>query len=1244
MTGAAPGAGDLDEFRLVRPLGKGGMGAVYLGHDTVLDRMVAIKLIGARDPDARSRERFLVEARAVARLSHPNVVTIHRVGTTSDGRPYLVQELIRGTSLDRAALPLPWRRVCEIGAGIARGLAAAHRRGILHRDVKPGNVMLDEDGVARLLDFGLAKLSVDDGEPLPPMATGSQPGTITVDAGAIGELTADPSPGASLALAFTERPRSPPPLHATAPGALVGTPLYAAPEIFRGEPATVQSDLYSLGVLLHELVTGEPPHTGADLAALRRAVQGEDARPLAERCPDAPAALAAVIDGCLAREPAARPASADAVAHALDQIVTGAPARAAGNPYRGLRAFDAEHRADFFGRGGDVAAIVDRLRGDPLVAIAGDSGIGKSSLVKAGVVPAISAGGLGDRRRWRAVMVAPGRRPFAALCDALAASPDQRALPASELVRALRPGAGDGTLVVVDHLEELITLADPDEARAAAELLAAIGDGVLGWKAVLVVRGDFLTRVAALPALGAPLARGLHLLRVLSAADVRDAVVGPAMARGVRFGSDAMIDTLVVAADERGGLPLLQFALAELWGERDVARGVIGDDAIARVGGVAGCLARHADGVVRGLAAGPRLAARRVLVRLVTATRTRAVRDRDELVGDDDAATALEALVRGRLVVARDSDGGAASYEIAHEALIARWATLRAWLAHDAGARAARDRLIAASAEWRRLGRPADLLWSGRQLEEVARAEDIGGGERAFLAASRRRLRRQRAVRIALVAGVPALVLTTALIVRGQAAAGRERDARGHQAAAAERQRDADAAARDADARRAQAFAGFAAGDRDAGEAAWSLARGRARDARRGYRDAAARLEAALQIDGDPTRRSAMADVILAHARVAEAENDGEGVAELVHRLAVYDPVRVATVWRQPAALAVTSPGAHVTVRDRGGAAVADADGSLAVALAPGDYTIELLASDGLDVAYPLRLERGETLDLALPLPARAAVPAGYIYVPPGRFLTGSGHDDVFRRTFLSAPPLHPRSTGGYLIARHEVTFADWMVYLRALPADQAERRRPATPGRSQMHVELTRGSDGFALALQPSTIAYRAREGEPLRYADRQRRAVVRWERLPVSGVSFEDAAAYAAWLAATRQVPGARLCTEPEWERAARGADGRPYPGGDSAGGDEANLDETYGRRAGGYGPDEVGAHPASRSPFGADDMVGNVWEWVASGDGAVLRGGGWYHGVASALAMNREPNERSSRHTWAGVRICADAPAAR
>lgn len=132
-----------EEYRLLCPLSHGGMGEVYLGHDTLLDRPVAIKFIravGGEDSDASVREQILNEARAAARLQHPNVVTIYRVSEI-DGHPMIISEFVRGQNLDDLKKPVPWQRVLEIGLGVARGLAAAHRRGVLHLDIKPGSVV-----------------------------------------------------------------------------------------------------------------------------------------------------------------------------------------------------------------------------------------------------------------------------------------------------------------------------------------------------------------------------------------------------------------------------------------------------------------------------------------------------------------------------------------------------------------------------------------------------------------------------------------------------------------------------------------------------------------------------------------------------------------------------------------------------------------------------------------------------------------------------------------------------------------------------------------------------------------------------------------------------------------------------------------------------------------------------------------------------------------------------------------------
>jgi formylglycine-generating enzyme required for sulfatase activity len=161
------------------------------------------------------------------------------------------------------------------------------------------------------------------------------------------------------------------------------------------------------------------------------------------------------------------------------------------------------------------------------------------------------------------------------------------------------------------------------------------------------------------------------------------------------------------------------------------------------------------------------------------------------------------------------------------------------------------------------------------------------------------------------------------------------------------------------------------------------------------------------------------------------------------------------------------------------------------------------------------------------------------------------------------------------------------------------------------------------------------------MRYEHRTTRAEQDWTRFPVGAISYDDAVAYAEWLDRTRRVPGARLCSEYEWERAARRADARMFPAGSALAPDDANIDVTYGRDPLAFGPDEVGSHPASRSPIGADDMAGNVWEWtrsVEAADGPVQRGGGWYFSELDARAMNRELGEPTQRHPNSGARICA------
>ncbi|WP_437894502.1 alpha/beta fold hydrolase [Sorangium sp. So ce124] len=304
-----------DDYRVVRPLGRGGMGQVYLAHDEVLDRPVALKFVAADSPDPRTIERLRVEARAIARLQHPNVVAVYRIGEVR-GRPYIAYEFVEGEPLELLPKPIPWPAALRLALGLARGLAAAHRRGVLHRDIKPANVMLDASGEVKLLDFGLAKLA-------------DRPGAPALDAGprAAPKASVAPAPWA-LADMSALTTAIPVALDAVGPlgtasltdgGMMMGTPLYLAPELWAGTAGTPRSDVYALGLVFYELCAGRLPHAGLEVHAIASWVTARALPPLRSICPDVPEMLAAVIDRCVLREPEARFASAEEVQAALEE-------------------------------------------------------------------------------------------------------------------------------------------------------------------------------------------------------------------------------------------------------------------------------------------------------------------------------------------------------------------------------------------------------------------------------------------------------------------------------------------------------------------------------------------------------------------------------------------------------------------------------------------------------------------------------------------------------------------------------------------------------------------------------------------------------------------------------------------------------------------------------------------------------------------------------------------------------------
>jgi eukaryotic-like serine/threonine-protein kinase len=1249
---------EFDEYRLVRAIGRGAMGQVYLAHDRTLDREVAVKFLALPPSDA-ALGRFLVEARAAARLQHPNVVTVHRIGAL-DGRPFIVAEMLRGDSLDRVRRPVPWRRVLAIGVDLASGLAAAHRAGILHRDLKPANAILRDTGEAVLVDFGLAKLSGLD----TATASGAAIPVFAVTAG--GERSAAPRPDPLDPLAATATPvpvdtapldgvsRRPSTERSPSDSQLMGTPYYMAPEVLEGAPASARSDVYSLGVLLYELCAGQLPHRAPDLVELAARKALDDAPALAAIAPDVDPRLARIVHRCVERDQYQRYASAEEVREALEVVrLEDRPAPVpAGNPYRGLLPFGPEHRALFFGRAKDTRAVIDRLRGERFVLVVGESGVGKSSLCRAAVAPAIGDGALGDGRQWSTVVLTPGRRPAHAIAAALIARLGVPAAILDELFEhphaALRHvqralGADRGVLLIVDQLEELVTIADPDEARAAADAVAAIAHAGVAVRVLATARGDLLARLATLSDLGPVVGRALHPLAPLDDDGVRDSVVGPARVTGVRFSNDAIVADLVAEAGRsEAGLPLLQFALAELW-ERRSADGVIEAAVVAELGGVRGALARHADRVLAGMLPAERAAARRVLVRLATTHGTRARPPLSELVGGDPLArAAVDRLIGSRLLVAREHDGDA-TVEVAHEALFTGWPRLRDWLDEEGGAARMRERIAAAARDWDRDGRPREALWGPRALAaaEVVPAGELDARSRQFLDTSLRVRTRRRVA--AIVAGV-AMVAGAAGVWGVAGWQGRLRLERAVTARLGDAQAEISAARglRDRMARlQAEAYAAFDARQLETGEARWAEALALGPGVATAYGRASSGLEAALRLDaGRAEVRRLLLEVLYERAELAEADRATQARDELLARIAIYDDDgAVRARWHAPARVRVTTPGAEVTV----GAEVRATPATFE--LAPGSHVLILRAPGRAEVRLPVLLARAEELELDVALPAASAVPDGFVYVPPGRFRFGSSGDEG-RRTFFGTAPEHERTTGAYLIARYETTYAEWIEFLDALPPAERERRRPkvgASGFRGLMELRDEQGE--WTLTFQPTTDhTYRFGASERFVYIDRERNRDQDWSRFPVSGVSGEDAEAYVRWLR-DHHLSGARLCREDEWERAVRGADARLYAHGDRADGDEMNVDITYRRTPRAFGPDEVGIHPASDSPFGISDANGNVFEittGVLSGE-IVARGGAYYFDLASAAVPNRQVIDATARDPSMGLRICADPPSA-
>jgi tRNA A-37 threonylcarbamoyl transferase component Bud32 len=755
-------------YRCLQKLGEGVMGAVFLAEDTTLNRRVAIKVMSARlAEEVPARARFLREARSMATVEHSHVVRIYSFGE-SEGSAYLVMEYVPGDSLAgriRARGQLPIDEVVRITTEIVDGLDAAGLKGLVHRDVKPANVLIDAQGWVRVADFGLAK----------PV-------------------------GASDELALTQT------------GRIVGTPHYLSPEQARGQTVDVRSDIYSLGVLVYEMLAGTPPFSGTTPVAVVAQHLHEPPPPLRDRRADAPAPLQRLVEQMLEKDPARRPQSYTALRRALEDLAEPVRAWTSGSPFRGLAAFDFEHAAVFFGRDRAVLGVIDALRaqaaaGSAFVLVLGMSGSGKSSLVRAGVLPRlVEPGATESGARWRRAVLRPADASGDVFDGLAAALMRETALPElaadgttpGELGRLLRENPKGVALLVkgglsrdpearlalvVDQMEELFTLeqVSREARRGFVDALAALARS--GRVSILAtLRSDFYGRCEELPELMAlKQGAGQYHLEPPSPAEIAQMIRLPARAAGLRFEQDqatqAGLDEVLrdAALDQAGQLPLLEFALEELYRQR-TPDGELTHAAYAGMGGVEGALVKRAEDVFASLSAAQQLALPEVSAALVRVgsgdeeTFNRRYAALDSFTTPEGRAL-VDAFVAARLFVADRGDDGRAVVSIAHEALLRSWPRLRDWLENNRELLRVRGRVAMAAALWVEQGRRGDLLLAeGKALEEALpllgmRGIDLQAAECDFVAASAKRARqRRRARRLLNVNSVILLIGAAALM------------------------------------------------------------------------------------------------------------------------------------------------------------------------------------------------------------------------------------------------------------------------------------------------------------------------------------------------------------------------------------------------------------------------------------------------------------------------------------------------
>ncbi len=646
----------------------GPVGGVHRAFQPSIGREVAITVVPSEFADDPAFvRRFEADGRAVAALEHPHVVPLYDYWR-EPGTAYLVNRLMASnlrSIVETSALDV--ERASVMFDEIASALDVAHRRGIVHGDVRTESVLFDDEGAAYLSGFGLG---------------GHRSG----------------ADGATL-----------------------------APELVGGVPPTPASDVFALATVVAHALTG--------LSGSYAQIEGALDEP-----------LASVLAAGVRDDPAQRPtaiALARRFAEAVGRTEPAAepPPGPIENPFRGLASFDVRDADVFHGRERVIERLVGRMASPGaagrFVAVVGPSGSGKSSVVKAGLLPALDAGYVPGATSWFVTTMTPGRQPFEALEAALlrvAIEPpptlyEQLTAGENGLRRAARrilPDDDSQLVLVIDQFEELFTLADPAIAETFLDGLAgAVGDDRGRVRIVVTLRADFYDGPLRHRSFGELLREGTEVITPMSAEEIEVAITKPVEPLGVTFAPAVVAQIGRDVVGRPGALPLMQYALTELFDQRTGPQ--IGTETYRRIGGVSGALASRAASLLDdGL---DRDAVRQVFLRLVTLgegahdTRRRALRSEleDLELPKKAIADVIDRFASHRLLTLdRDPLTRGPTVEIAHEALLSEWSTLREWIDGARDDVRNQRRLSAAAADWTAADESDTQLLTGGPLDRLA--------------------------------------------------------------------------------------------------------------------------------------------------------------------------------------------------------------------------------------------------------------------------------------------------------------------------------------------------------------------------------------------------------------------------------------------------------------------------------------------------------------------------------------------